>query len=504
MEDKLQSFRAAVYGCVNYAKDAFMDLVDALSSFETKSVVELSLSPHFKRRHHSIPRAIHDCTSGRNGHGNQVLDFTNCLIRHSTLNDDTKCRSMALDETPRPTPYSLKLPKRIVHQATPTPGQKPIAIGQSISVLGEPRENGSWFLPYSAERVPSDQSAVLFGLEQVEKISSHLTDKVNIISADFKYSTAAAVSRSWSWDNDVLLARLSPTRVFYHPYHYTPDDIKKRGRPSIYGETFRLRENTETKPDVEVRLEHHTSKGELWKVSVARFDNLLIKADAKNKLQNKPVSIFRISIQDESGSFLYKEPLWLIGSGKPAKIISLKDVFHSYNKRFSIEHWFRFSKQKLLFDSFQTCNIEHSDNWLYLPVLATHMLYHSRYLASAEHRPWEKPSKNSTPAQVKRGMSAVLDKIGSPTQPPKLRGIGLGRIPGSQNQVARETLPIEYKASSTNLAEGKIIIKVASDSLQDQDDIQINVRKLPACGRELKRALKQLLETGQATLDRVA
>jgi hypothetical protein len=101
-------------------------------------------------------------------------------------------------------------------------------------------------------------------------------------------------------------------------------------------------------------------------------------------------------------------------------------------------------------------------------------------------------------------MSAVLDKIGSPTQPPKLRGIGLGRIPGSQNQVARETLPIEYKASSTNLAEGKIIIKVASDSLQDQDDIQINVRKLPACGRELKRALKQLLETGQATLDRVA
>jgi hypothetical protein len=77
-------------------------------------------------------------------------------------------------------------------------------------------------------------------------------------------------------------------------YHYTPDDIKKRGRPSIYGETFRLRENTETKPDVEVRLEHHTSKGELWKVSVARFDNLLIKADAKNKLQNKPVSIFRI------------------------------------------------------------------------------------------------------------------------------------------------------------------------------------------------------------------
>ena len=500
MEDKLRSFREAVYDCVNYAKDAFMELLDALSSFDANSVVELSLSPHFKRRHHSIPRALHDCSAGRDGLGNEELDFTMCLIQHSALNNNTSYRSMALDETPQPTPYSSKLPKRIIHQATPTPGQKPIAIGQSISVLGEPREHGAWFLPYSAQRVASDKSAVLCGLEQVENIAMHMTDKVNIIAADCKYSTAAAVSRSWDWDNEVLLARLSPTRVFYYPHRYSRDDIKKRGRPSIYGEAFRLKEGTDTKPDAQVQLEHSTSGGRLCKVNVARFDNLLIKAKAKNKLQHKPVSIFRITIQNEDGSYQYKDPLWLIGSGKLTKTIALECIFHSYNNRYSIEHWFRFSKQKLLFNGYQTCDIKHADNWLHMPVLATHMLYHSRNLALAEHRPWEKPSKNITPAQVKRGMSSVLNKVGSPTQLPKPRGIGLGRKLGSRNQVERATLPVEFKNADGSSSGGKIIIKVPSDSLQDQDDVQINVRNLPACGPELKRALKELIDTGQATL----
>lgn len=504
MEDKLRAFRESVYDCVHYAKDAFMDLVDALSSYDAKSVVELSLSPHFKRRHHSIPRALNDCTQGRDGSGTQGgLDFTNCLIKHSRYLDNNRCRFLALDETPQATPYSLKRPKNIIHHTTPTPGQKPICIGQSISVIGESQAHGSWFLPYNSQRIPSDESAVLFGLKQAEQISHLLNDKINITAADCKYSSAAAISHTWDWNNQVLLARLSPTRVFYYPHQYTSADIGKKGRPRTYGEAFRLRENQDVKADVETQFQHRTNQGKIWRVSAARFDGLLIKSKGEHNLKDKPVSIFRITVRDEKGERLYKEPLWLIGSGQATQSVSLEDIFQGFHLRFKIEHWFRFAKQRLLFNDFQTSDIEHADNWLNLPVLATHMLYHSRDLASACHRPWEKHSDLLSPTQVKRSMGSVLDKIGSPAKAPKLRGIGTGRKAGSRNQTVKETRPVQFKTERPSSSE-KIVIKIGMTGSNGLGDVSIKGHNLSGSSLVLKNALQELINTGQASLQMVS
>lgn len=504
MEEKLQSFRSDVYNNIPYAKDAVMNLVDALSSYQAKSVVELSLSPHFTRSHHSIPRALHDCTQGREGFGQTTeLNFLECLTKHSPSSADSKYHFLALDGTSQIKPYSEKLPKSIVHKGTPTPGQKPIGVGQVISVVGETIVNDHWFVPYSAERIPPDQCSTTFGLNQASRVAQVLLDKISIIAADAKYSSLSALSQTDGWENQMLLARLGINRVLYYPHEYKPSDISKKGRPAIYGTPFRLSEKQDAKPDAMTEIQHETSKGTTWTITIARFDGLFVKGKPEFNLQDKLFSIFRILVKDSEGKLIYKDPLWLIGSGQESKNISLENVFLGYHLRFNIEHWFRFAKQNLLFGQFQTSDIAHADNWLHFSILATHMLYHAKELATPCHRPWEKPKDRLSPAQVKRVMSAVLDQVGTPACEPKIRGIGKGRIQGSTNHHSRPDLPIEFKGPKS-VKGGKLVIKLGSDHLGKYGDVQINAHNLPDSGRELKKALAELFSTGKATLENAA
>jgi len=57
----LQSFRSAIYGCFERAKDALFDTVDALiAETQAKSFLEVSRSPFFQRRWHSLYEAFED------------------------------------------------------------------------------------------------------------------------------------------------------------------------------------------------------------------------------------------------------------------------------------------------------------------------------------------------------------------------------------------------------------------------------------------------------------
>ena len=58
----LIQFRETVFSLFKFARDAAMNLLDALCSFDASSVIELSLSPFFERSHASVSRAIQDTT----------------------------------------------------------------------------------------------------------------------------------------------------------------------------------------------------------------------------------------------------------------------------------------------------------------------------------------------------------------------------------------------------------------------------------------------------------
>jgi len=503
-EDDFAAFRQSVYEHFKYAKDAAMNLLDSLCAYPAKSIIELSLSAHFKRQHHSVARAIQDYPEGRNSRikNQEQSDFLNLFLNHLPSRKDPY-HYLALDVTPQPKPYSNKMKdKQVIHQFTPTPGQKPIAIGHNISCVGENLLEDAWFLPFSTEHVPFEQCQVAFGLNQAEQAFEKLK-KTSLIAADAKYSCAKALSQSYHWSNQVLLARLSPTRVFYKPHQYTKSDISKRGRPTIYGDQFSLRDCDHHRIDASDSYIHTNKKGSIWHVTIDRYDNLIMKADAEYALHEKPVSILRITVKDETGSPIYKEPLWLVGSGSPVKQIDLISIFLAYNARFNIEHWFRFAKQQLLFGSYQTPDIDHAKNWLAFPVLATHQLYHARNLSEIYKRPWEtKITSHQTPTQVKRSMDKVLSKVGTPASEPIQRGLGLGRKAG-QKIDPRPDSEILFKGKKSR-NDGKIIINIPVDNLEGLGAVEVNAKNLPNSGKELKKVVKKLFETGQAELENAA
>ena len=66
MASKLEQFRLDLYKVLPYRRDTLFDLLDALSSNTTaRSVVELSLSPFFRREYSSITDGIGHFFSGR-------------------------------------------------------------------------------------------------------------------------------------------------------------------------------------------------------------------------------------------------------------------------------------------------------------------------------------------------------------------------------------------------------------------------------------------------------
>ena len=500
----LIQFRESIFNLFKFARDAAMNLLDALCSFDAKSVIELSLSPFFERSHASIPRAIQDYSAGRQGeHTDIQADFIPTLKEQALSRSDLPYHMFAIDVSPIPRPYAAKLEERqIVHANNPTPGQKPISVGHQVSCVAATAPN-ELSLPLSLKRVPFGESQTDFGLEQAETVGNDINDKPCLMACDAKYSNRESLYRAHGWNNNVLLSRLSGTRIFYQYHEYNPKDISRRGPKPKYGAPFKLSEpDTHPVPDESIRIIFHKTDDTDWRLNIERFDNLLVRGKKGLPMHDKPMSVFKVAVFDRSGQPLYKEPLWLVGVGCQVKTIALEYVFLAYHLRFDIEHWFRFAKGHLLLDQFQSVELEHIENWLLYPMLATHQLDCARDVVTECHRPWEatRQDKPLAAAQIKRGMSQVLHTIGTPAAPPKPRGRGGGRVIGSKNVEQREKSPIQFK-SPKKLFAGKVTIKFPIDSVEGLGQAKLNVESLPEIGKELRESLKTLLHDGKATLD---
>lgn len=76
--------------------------------------------------------------------------------------------------------------------------------------------------------------------------------------------------------------------------------------------------------------------------------------------------------------------------GKRRHELSLLQVHEAYTQRYDLEHFFRFSKKRLLPSKFQTPDFEHEENWCQLVQLAYVQLWLARCLVKAMSRPWER------------------------------------------------------------------------------------------------------------------
>jgi hypothetical protein len=112
-------------------------------------------------------------------------------------------------------------------------------------------------------------------------------------------------------------------------------------------------------------------------------------------------------------------------------------VWFKYLRRFRVDHWYRFVKQRLHWTLPKLRTPEQSERWSDLMPLMSWQLWLARDLVIENRLPWQSASINLTPGRVAQSMFSVLVDIGTPTKMPKHRG----KSPGGEKGKVRTKAP---------------------------------------------------------------
>lgn len=475
MTPKLEQFRIDLYEVLPYRRDTLFDLLDALSSNTTaRSVVELSLSPFFRREYSSITDGIDNFFQATSveKEAEERQEWEQKLVRivvpYLPQPQKRKFWLFGIDVTPQPRPFAKTLADRTyIYQPNTLKGNKPVNIGPQSSVLAYLPEKGEksapWIVPLNVRRVRSEETKNEAGAEQVkavfwaEKLPFSGDLKVLVGDSDYSariflgeiYRDEADKAGNKKSDEQVALVRSAGNRTFYH----APPEIegnKPVGHPPWYGEPFRLPdEETWGKPEEEQWAIWTTYRGKEYDVRLRGWHNISMTGTREYPMHEYPFTLVRADVLNEEGKPVFKRPLWLIVMGKRRAEISLVESWEAYRQRVDLEHYFRFGKQKLLLNAYQTPDVEHEENWGQLVQLAYIFLWLAAGLGEDMPRPWEKPAPKEeeemgSPPRVQRGFGGIISQCGTPAKVPKPRGYSPGRVKG-QKPEPRKRQPVIKK-----------------------------------------------------------
>ena len=424
-----------------------MELVDALCSYpEAKSVVELSLSPYFRRGHASLYEAIGDYQWKKDTLAHLAAPYVPKPVERPFW-------LLGADVTPQPRPFSATLPDRgMVHQPNLLKSNKPVAIGHQYSTVGllpegEAGVGKSWVVPLSVERVATSEDKEMTGSRQVKRLlkDKQLPWHEDLVAevVDSSYSKKRYLHANRHYENLVTISRVASNRTFFQTPK-TPQEAASAGHPTWYGDAFRLREaETWHEPDERKKTTFVSRRGKQYIVQIEAWFNMLMTGKREPvvlPMHKHPFTLVRILLLDpETGEPAFKRAMWLIVMGKRRREISLLDLYHAYIQRYNLEHFFRFGKQKLLLDDFQTPDDKREEAWWQLVHLAYLQLWVARHLVQSLPRPWERnlPAMKAaqiSPSLAQRGFERIIRQFGTPAKAPKARGNSPGWTPGRKRK----------------------------------------------------------------------
>jgi hypothetical protein len=469
-ESEFKRFREQLYNQFEHCSDSAMDLLDALcSNIQSPSVVQLSLNPLFRRGYSALFKTLggnlfakpsEEDASQSKGKQLQSLDLISQVIplpkqRHFFL--------FGLDCTSISRPFAETLKDRgMVHQPTPIKGNKPITIGHSYSMLAVlPERNdrdSPWTIPLDMSRVPTESNGTQMGIAQLNTVLSHpnlpWSDSLCVSVVDSAYGNKKFLAPLHEHPNLVTVVRARSNRIFYQS-PVQSQAPRTKGHPLWYGERFALAdEQTWHEPNEITHTTYQTRRGRTIEVTITVWHNMLMRGGKGLPTHQCPFTLLRVVSVDEAGRTLWR-PMWLIVMGDRREEISSLQAYQSYRQRFDLEHTFRFQKQNLLLNGFETPEVEHEEQWIDLVNLAYVQLWAAHLLVVALPRPWEtnlKPSDPSTrisPSKVQQGWNSIISQLGTPAVLPKPRGNSQGRQLG-QSQTPRPRLPVIKKGKSQN------------------------------------------------------
>ena len=417
--EQLRQFRQTIYDSIGAGKDALFELMDsALCRPCLPSLVSLSQHPLFRRRWSSVYAALHD---GRLHRAK--------LQRHLV-------RQVSVDEQPlfigdssallRPAAKTLK-DRGFHHQ-----GGARIGVGHSYSTLAwVPEADSSWALPLRHERMTSFETALTKAAFQLKQICRDLSVRPLAVF-DRHYGNGVFLKQTAGIQVDLLL-RLASNRCVYG----FPPAYSGRGAPRKHGHKFKLNA-PESYPQASEQLEVEDEK--LGRVRVTRWHRFHFRNSAQ-----RDMDILRIEILEPAGKRRTFKPLWLawVGESRPL----LAQVWRKYLQRFSIEHWYRFAKQRLHWTQAKLSSNQALERWSDLMVLMSWQLWFARDECQDAPLPWQSPQTLLSPGRVAQAFPSIIAAIGTPAKPPKTRGKSPGRSPG-QVQVPRIRYLIVKKRAS--------------------------------------------------------
>jgi hypothetical protein len=261
--------------------------------------------------------------------------------------------------------------------------------------------------------------------------------------ADSDYSAISYLGEMIEHENLIMVAQVRSNRVFYQMPPSGPT-CPSRGHPIWYGQRFDLKApNTWGKPDQVMEVIYTSRSGSTYKVHLECWHNLLMRGTRDYPMHQHPFTLIHARLFSESGQQVFQRPLWLSVFGPHRMELSLQEAWEAYQRRYDIEHFFRFGKRRLLMAAYQTPEAQHEENWWQIVQLAYAQLWVSHSLAEAMPHPWERylpqfqtqtESQEASPSMAQRSFGRIIQEIGTPAKVPKPRGKSPGRSKGARQK----------------------------------------------------------------------
>lgn len=392
---------------------ALSNLVMALSSCEAaKSVVELSNSPVYHYQYSSICDAINGLSKD-----NEEFELISKKIRQFLMDylpesEDGVFRFNS-DTTSINKAHSSTLPDRTyVHVPnTVVAANKPLGVGYRLSCVAL-CDTGGWQLPLDMSLVSTEQTATECLLQQLEFIfeDAHLpfkTAQMVIHRSDRAYGNAKYLSPSHQYANLVNITRLRKGQKVYVQnirtqtggrnaiYDKTPYYlISKSGNKSYKykGELKQkyLRSIFDLTPTTIVSLAGKTKKGRDVITEISFYQDLLLRSKKGKIMSDKPINLAAVKTKDKlTSELIFQEEMFLVACGKAKDKLAPQAILQEYCGRYDIEPFFRFSKQNLFLETYQTPQKQHLQNWFLIVQLTVWLLHQVAQEAVHTCKKWQ-------------------------------------------------------------------------------------------------------------------
>ena len=466
---------------------ALSNLVMALASNDnSSSVTDLCRSSCYHYQYSSICDSINGLysSSGTNLNpseyhpGRELLEKELLRLKSDYFADqfDDTFYLLNTDSTPLIRPHSPTLADRsyVYVPNERVKGNRPVDVGYEYSVIGlsarrplygavEP----AWNLPLSTRRVPTGVNKGSFAAQQVsdllENPDTPLHNQLVVNALDRLYGTPEYVVGTHDQAQLVNVIRLKNNRNVWR--QLSPQQVEERrqnnadqrGANAVFGEKHQLRKANqwEIPADEEIEFGVQLGNGKQVLVRMQEYKNMLIRSKRGNSMKKKPFRLISVQLIDPlTDEPLFKRRMWLAVWGERQMELSLEQSYWVYRNRFDIEHYFRFGKQRLLMDDYQTPEVEHQDNWMEIVGLAYWLLWAARPEAVPCVYKWQKYDpyyKNRvenrlppTPSEVQRQLKRIILTFEQTPFYPKLQIKGKGREKG-QTQPKRKRHKVVYK-----------------------------------------------------------